>query len=198
MACMTNASAPHVLALGDSLTAGYGLASCACFAAQLQTLLRQRSPCAVVHNAGVSGDTTAGGLRRLPRVLARFSRKPNLAIVELGANDVLFSVPPERTRANLDAILLELGRCGVPALLATFEPPAFLGPQAAAYQGIYADMRARHAVATHPFFPPGVVGRPELTLADRIHPNARAFEIVAAAFVPAVLAALDGQTEQAA
>ncbi|WP_419826840.1 arylesterase [Sphingomonas sp.] len=190
---MTNASAPLVLALGDSLTAGYGLAPSACFPAQLQTLLGQHRAGAIVHNAGVSGDTTAGGIRRLPRVLASLSRKPDLAIVELGANDVLFGVPPERTRANLDAILLELGRCGVPALLATFEPPAFLGPTAALYQDIYADMRARHGVATHPFFPPGVVGRPELTLADRIHPNARAIEIVAAAFLPAVLAALDGE-----
>ena len=198
MGRMTINTAPYVLALGDSLTAGYGLELSASFAARIEMLLRERRPGAVVHNAGVSGDTTEGGLKRLPRLLASLTVRPDLAIVELGANDLLRGVPPERTRANLDAILDELGRCGIPALLATFEAPRFLGPMAAQYDGIYAALAAKHGLATAPFFPAGVLGHPELVLADRLHPNARAIEIVAAAFLRAVLAALAGDRSEAA
>jgi acyl-CoA thioesterase-1 len=195
---MTTACAPLVLALGDSLTAGYGLTASASFAARLGILLRKHRPGAIVHNAGVCGDTTAGGLRRLPRALTSLPRRPDLAIVELGANDALLGVPPERTHANLDAILLELGRCQVPALLATFEPPPFLAPLAAHYRNIYADLIARHGAATCPFFPSGVLGHPALTLPDRIHPNAHAIDLVATAFLPAVLSALAAARAEAA
>lgn len=198
MAGMAHHDAPFILALGDSLTAGYGLAPDASFAARLQAMLCEYRPGARVHNGGVSGDTTQGGLQRLPRLLAGLARKPDLAIVELGANDLLRGVPPERTRANLDGILHELGRCGIPALVATFEAPPILGAFGARYDGIYAEVAARHGAATAPFFPAGVLGHPELVLADRFHPNARAIGLVAAAFVPAVLALLDRDRSQAA
>jgi acyl-CoA thioesterase-1 len=187
---MTDTEAPYVLALGDSLTTGYGLPAAASFAARLQTALRDRWAEAEVRNAGVSGDTTEGGLKRLAALLASLTRKPDLAIVELGANDFLRGVPPQRTRANLDAILEELGRCGIAALLATFEAPRFLGALASRYDGIYTKLAAKHRIAAAPFFPPGVLGHPELVLADHMHPNARAIEIVTAAFLPAVLASL--------
>ena len=195
---MQQDDAPYLLALGDSLTAGYGLERSAAFAARLEALLRKRWPGAIVQNGGVSGDTTEGALKRLPRLLTGLSRKPDLTIVELGANDLLRGVPPESTRANLDAILRELGRCGMPALLATFKAPKFLGAYGARYDGIYTEVAARHDVATAPFFPPGVLGHPELVLADRVHPNARAIELVAAAFLPVVVGLLDRDRSKAA
>jgi len=188
---MTSNAAPFILAFGDSLTAGYGLPRDASFPARLEHLLRDRHDGATVRNAGRSGDTTEGAIRRLPALLASLDRKPDLAIVELGANDLLRGVSPAHTRTNLDLILQELARCGIPTLLATVEAPRFLGPVAAMYDGIYEALAHQHAVPSAPFFPPGVLGNPALVLADRVHPNARAIELVAQAFLPAVLAALD-------
>ncbi len=156
-------STPYLLALGDSLTAGYGLARDQSFAAQLERLLRARRPGARVHNAGVSGDTSAGGLTRLPRVLAALTQRPDLAIVELGANDLLRGIAPERMRGNLDAILAELTRCGIPALLAGMLAPRFLGTFASRYNAVFPDLARVHGVALYPFFLDGVVGDPTLT-----------------------------------
>jgi acyl-CoA thioesterase I len=174
--------APYVLALGDSLTAGYGLSRSASFPARLEALLRETCAGAIVQNAGMSGDTTDDGLRRLPRLLSSLERKPDLAIVEFGANDLIRGVRPSRTRANLDAVIRELGSCGIQVLLATFEPPRFLGTTAAQFNGIGVELAASHGIASAPFFPPGVLGQPGLVLADGLHPNARAIEIVAKAF----------------
>jgi acyl-CoA thioesterase-1 len=181
---------PLLLALGDSLTAGYGLLPDQSFAARLQARLRHDRPGAEVLNAGISGDTTADGLRRLPRVLARLDRKPDLAIVELGANDLLRGIAPPQTEANLDAIIVELTRCDIRVLLATFTVPAFVGAAAARYNAIYPNVAARHGVPTQPFFPDGVMGHPAMVLRDRLHPNALAIERVVDAFAPAVLSAL--------
>jgi acyl-CoA thioesterase I len=198
MQCMSASSSPDVLAIGDSLTAGYGLAQSASFAAQLQILLRARYPHGVVRNAGVSGDTTEVGLRRLPRLLASLTAKPDLAIVELGANDLLRGIAPQRTHANLDKILDQLGQCGITTLLATFEVPTFLSALAPPYHGMYATLAAKHGVALAPFFPAGVLGHPELVLPDRLHPNGRAIQLIAAALLPAVMAALDRSAAAAA
>lgn len=189
---------PNVLALGDSLTAGYGLPASQSFAAQLEALLRTRHPGAVVHNAGVSGDTTAGGLARLSRVLGRLPSPPNLAIVELGANDLLRGVSPERMGANLDAILTELGRCGIPALLAGMWAPPILGGFAQRYNAVFPALAEAHDVPLYPFFLDGVVGDPGLTLADGIHPNARAVGLVARRILPDVEAALARRGRRAA
>jgi acyl-CoA thioesterase I len=189
---------PSVLALGDSLTAGYGLPAHLSFASQLQALLRDRHPQAIVHNAGVSGDTSAGGLARLPRVLARLPERPHLAIVELGANDLLRGIPPERMQANLDAILTELGRCAVPVLLAGMLAPPILGAYARRYNAVFPALARGHGAALYPFFLDGVVGDPTLTLADGIHPNARAVGIVARRILPHVEAALAAGVRDAA
>jgi acyl-CoA thioesterase-1 len=195
---MSASFSPYILAIGDSLTAGYGLPPSASFAAQLQGMMRRDHPDALVQNAGVSGDTTDGGLRRLPRLLASLTCKPNLAIVELGANDLLRHVPPERTRANLDQILDQLRQCGIPVLLATFEVPRFLATVAPGYDGMYAALAAKHGAAVAPFFPPGVLGHPDLVLPDGLHPNGRAIAQIAGAFLPAVTAALDRGRAEAA
>lgn len=186
------AHSPHcVLALGDSLTAGYGLPTRDSFAVKLQQALHGAHPGATVHNAGVSGDTTADALRRLPRVLSGLARKPDLAIVELGANDLRRGVAPARTRANLDQILAVLASCGIATLLATFEVPAFLKAHAASYDGLYADVATRHSVDQASFFPPGVMGNPHLTLPDGLHPNARAIDLVVAHLLPTIVAAIE-------
>jgi acyl-CoA thioesterase-1 len=195
---VSSASDPLILAFGDSLVAGYGLPLGDAFPAQLQRRLRATLPGAEVLNAGVSGDTTAGGLRRLPGVLSRLSRRPDLAIVELGANDVLQRVAPARTRANLDAILSEIGRCGIPVLLAAVEPPAFLHAHASAYLPIYGELAAKHGVRTCSFFPDGVLGHPTMVLFDRVHPNARAITRVVDAMLPVILELLPRSRSAAA
>jgi acyl-CoA thioesterase-1 len=184
-------SAPLILALGDSLTAGYGLATFQSFAAQLETALQITHHGAKVINAGVSGDTTTAALKRLPRELGRLKAKPDLAIVELGANDLLRGIPLTVTRANLDTIIAELIRIDIPVLLATMEAPPALGAFGQAYAAMYADLAARHRIPATPFFPKGVLANPSLCLRDGIHPNALGIAAVAKAFLPAVIAALE-------
>ena len=191
-------SHPHILAFGDSLTAGYGLAPDQSFARQLEALLAEAHGGATVDNAGVSGDTTAGALARLPRVLARLTRRPDLAIVELGANDLLRGVQPDAMGRNLDAILVELARCGIPVLLAGMMAPPFLGMWATSYNEVFPRVAAAHGAALYPFFLDGVVGDPSLVLADGMHPNARAIGMVARRILPHVEAALAGAATRAA
>ncbi|WP_374943422.1 arylesterase [Sphingomonas sp.] len=181
---------PNVLAFGDSLTAGYGLATADSFPAQLQTLLRRTHAHAHVANAGVSGDTSASGRARLPRVLSRMTVRPDLAIVELGANDLLRGIAPARMRENLHAILRAFADCRIPVLLAGMQAPSFLGTFAQTYDAVFADLAAAHRIPLYPFFLAGVVGDPALVLADGIHPNARAIGLVAARILPHVVAAL--------
>ena len=190
MATNVPSPGPRVLALGDSLTAGYGLASADSFARRLEAALAERHGAATVHQAGVSGDTSADGLRRLPRVLAGLGIKPDLAIVEFGANDMLQGISPERMRANLDAILIELGRCGIPVLVAGMRAPPWLGGFTATFDAVFPAVAAAHGAALYPFFLDGVVGDPTLTLMDGLHPNARAIGIVVARMLPFVEAAL--------
>ena len=182
---------PNILAFGDSLTAGYGLARDRSFPAQLEALLRRTRAHAHVLNAGVSGDTSASGRARLPGVLSRLQVRPELAIVALGANDLLRGVAPNRMRENLDAILRSLADCGIPVLLAGMMAPPFLGGFALGFNAVFPDLAAQHRLPLYPFFLDGVVGDPALVLADGIHPNARAIGIVAGRILPHVQAALD-------
>lgn len=189
---------PYVLAIGDSLTAGYGLAPHDAFPAQLQSLLRLRHAGAFVQNAGVSGDTSASALARLPRLLSSLTAKPDLAIVELGANDVLHGLPLGATRADLDTILGELARCRIPALLAAMTAPRFLGAFAQACDAVYTDLAVKHRLPVHPFYPSGILGNPAFALPDRLHPNARAIGRIAEHMLPVVLQALDRSDRGAA
>jgi acyl-CoA thioesterase-1 len=182
--------APTILAFGDSLTAGYGLPNAQSFAAQLEKALQQRHPGAVVVNAGLSGDTTATALNRLPKLLSSLKAKPDLAIVELGANDLLRGIPNAATRANLDAIIVDLARIGIPVLLARMEAPALLGAFGKACDAIYTELAARHGIPSAAFFPRGVLANPALCLRDRIHPNAQGVAAIVKGFLPAVLEAL--------
>ena len=189
---------PFVLAFGDSLTAGYGLSQHQAFPARLEALLRDRHPAAHVRNAGVSGDTTASGRTRLARVLSGLRQRPDLAILELGANDFLQGLDPARTRQNLDAMLVSFADSGIPVLLAGMRAPPFLGAAAAPFNAIHPDLAARHGVPLYPFFLDGVVGRRDLTLADGVHPNAVAVAEVARRILPHVERALGAAGARAA
>lgn len=176
----------RILALGDSLTAGYGLSAEDSFPARLQAALRERGAPAQVINAGVSGDTSAGGRARLDWVLA--SAKPAFAIVELGANDGLRGLAPGETRANLEAILTRLETAGVGVLIAGMIAPPNLGREyGGAFNRIFPELAQAHNVALYPFFLDGVATRTGLLQPDGLHPNARGVHEIVRRMMPAVL-----------
>lgn len=174
----------RILALGDSLTAGYGLPADQGFVAQLRVALAKLGLRAVIQQGGVSGDTTAGGLARLDWALAA---KPQLAIVALGGNDGLRGLDPRQTRANLDAILRKLKAAKVPVLLAGMYAPPNLGKEyGAEFNGIYPALAKAHGAMLYPFFLDGVAAQPSLNQRDGIHPNAAGVKIIAARIAPHV------------
>jgi acyl-CoA thioesterase-1 len=174
----------RILALGDSLTAGFGLAPDQAFPARLEKALRAEGREVSVINAGVSGDTTAGGRARLDWALAA---KPRLAIVELGANDGLRGLDPNLTHANLDAILKRLKADGVPALLAgMLAPPNYGKAFEAEFRAVFTRLAAENDVVFYPFFLDGVAGDPALNQPDGLHPTARGVEVIVSRILPAV------------
>ena len=176
----------RILMLGDSLTAGYGLASRDALPARLEAALRAAGTGARVIDAGVSGDTTGGGLARIEWALAD---DPHAAIVALGANDGLRAIDPAVTRENLDRLLGALGERGLPVLLAGMVAPPNLGPDyAARFDPIYPELAARHGALLYPFLLDGVATVAALNQADGIHPNAAGVEAIVQRMLPAVLA----------
>jgi acyl-CoA thioesterase-1 len=178
----------RLLALGDSLTAGFDLPAGQGFAPQLAAALKRKGYAVSVIDAGVSGDTAAGGRARLAWALAD---RPDCAIVELGANDALRGIDPKATYADLDAILTTLAEHHVKVLLAGMAAPRNMGADyVAAFDSIYPRLAARHHVPLYPFFLEGVVLRPDLTLADGLHPNAKGVAQIVASILPSVEALL--------
>ena len=175
----------RLLALGDSLTAGYGLPAGQGFVPRLEAALRQRGRNVRVLDAGVSGDTTAGGLARLDWALAE---RPHAVLVELGGNDGLRALPPRQSRANLAAILDRLASRDIPVLLAGMVAPPNLGTEyGREFLSTFADLaRERPEVVFYPFFLDGVAADPALNQPDGIHPNARGVEEVVRRILPAV------------
>ncbi len=165
----------RLLALGDSLTAGYGLPRGEGFVPRLQEALRARgrpwSPGLRVLDGGVSGDTMAGGAARLDWALAE---RPAAAIVALGGNDGLRGLPPARMAESLESILARLEARRVPTLLAGMEAPPNLGADyVAAFRRVFADAAARRPeIVFLPFLLEGIAGVRALNQADGIHPNA--------------------------
>ena len=175
----------RILMLGDSLTAGYGLASRDALPARLETALRAHRIDARVIDAGVSGDTTAGGLARLEWALGD---APHAVIVALGANDGLRAIDPPVTRANLDRLLGVLGERGLPVLLAGMVAPPNLGPEyASRFDPIYPELAARHGAILYPFLLDGVATVTSLNQEDGLHPNAAGVEVIVWRMLPAVL-----------
>lgn len=173
-----------ILALGSSLTQGYGLPPGTEFPAVLQAALEKSGIEARVINAGVSGDTSAGGLARLDWSLAD---RPDAAIVELGSNDALRGLPPSETRKNLAAILARLKAAHVPVLLCGMKAPRNLGPDyARAFDPIYGELAKRYDVLLYPFFLDGVAMNPRLNQSDGIHPDPAGVKIIVARMLPDV------------
>jgi acyl-CoA thioesterase-1 len=182
---------PLIWAFGDSLTAGYGLPPSQGFPVQLQAALRRAGVAATVRNGGVAGDTAAQGLARLRWGLRGLGATPDLAIVELGANDMLRGLPVAQARASLDAILAELRRRRIPVLLVGMRAAPNMGTAyARPFEAMYPALAARHRVPLYPFFLDGVAGNRALIQADGLHPNARGVGIVVARILPAVRRAL--------
>lgn len=180
----------RLLMLGDSITAAYGLARQEGLPARIQALLREAGRKVRVLDAGVSGDTTAGGRARIQWALAD---RPQAAIVALGGNDGLRGLTPAQMKANLEAILDALKARGIPTLLAGMIAPPNLGRDygqefAAVFEALH---RERPDVIFYPFLLDGVAGDPALNQPDRIHPNAEGAEIIARRMLPFIETLLD-------
>jgi acyl-CoA thioesterase I len=180
--------APVVTILGDSITAGLGLRAAEALPAQLQIALQKIGVRATVRGAGVSGDTTVGGLARLD-----FSVQPDTAVcvVALGGNDLLQSIPPEQTRANLTAILKRLkARKIKPILVGLIVSTRASGTYGRDFTKIFPAVARETGVTLAPDFLGGVQDRPEMKQRDGLHPNPAGVKIIAARLAPVVAGAL--------
>ena len=181
-----------ILAFGDSLTAGYQLRPAESFPAQLEAALRKQGRAVTVHNAGVSGDTTTQGRARLNWVLTGMKVKPDLVILELGANDMLRGQSPTVARANLDAMLTEFGKRGIPVVLAGMLASPNLGAgYGREFNAIFPDLAKQHKAVLYPFFMNGVLGGRGLQIGDGVHPSAAGVAVIVRGILPTVTAALD-------
>ena len=177
-----------IMAFGDSLTSGYGLPPADAFPVKLEAALRARGHAVRVINAGVAGDTTAGGRARLAWMLAD---KPDAVILELGANDGLRGLDPAETLANLRAIMEQLKTADLPVLLAGMRAPPNLGRDfGAEFDTIFATVALEYDALFYPFFLEGVAARPTLNQNDGIHPNSAGVAIVVERIIPSVEALL--------
>ena len=179
----------QIVAFGDSLSAGYGVGPGESFPEQLQAALRDAGHDVSVANAGVSGDTTSGGLARLEWSVPQ---EADLVIVELGANDALRGISPEITERNLDQILAKLEARDQAALLTGMMAPPNMGADyAAEFDGIYQRLADKYDVAFYPFFLDGVAAEPTLNQDDGMHPNPEGVAVIVERILPAVTKALD-------
>jgi acyl-CoA thioesterase I len=165
-----------VVAFGDSLTAGLGVMPDESYPAQLQARLRADGYAYRVVNAGASGDTTAGGLRRVDWAL---KNKPDIVIVALGANDAMRGQDLASVRANLDGIVARFQKAGARVLVAGMEvPPNYGARYAADFRRLYVEVARKRGAAFMPFLLDGVAGNPQLNQPDGIHPTAEGYRIV--------------------
>lgn len=180
-----------VLAFGDSLFAGYQLKTEEGYPERLENALRAQGVNARVIDAAVSGDTTAAGRQRLPFVLDNLSEAPDLALVELGGNDLLRGLPPAETRANLEAIITELQRRDIPVLLMGLRAPPNAGvPYQKEFDAVFPALAKAYDLKFIPFWVESLVGRYDLRLTDRIHPTAEGVELLVADTIDEVKAAI--------
>jgi acyl-CoA thioesterase-1 len=175
---------PVILDFGDSLTAGYGLPTGQAFPARLEAWLHQQGIEARVVNAGVSGDTTAGGLARLDWGLAD---KPDLVILALGANDALRGIEPSNVRENLDKMIGKIEASGAKLLLlGMLAPPNWGEEYSHAFDQIFPELARIHHLPLYPFFLEGVAMKPELNQPDGLHPNERGVAVLVDRIAPVV------------
>jgi acyl-CoA thioesterase I len=174
----------RIVAFGDSLTAGYGLPADAAFPAKLERALAANGIASEITNAGVSGDTTSGGLARLDWSVPEGTEA---VILELGANDALRGVDPKLARRALEAMLDRLKARRIPVLLAGMLAPRNLGPDyGAAFDAIYPDLAKKYGAILYPFFLEGVAADPKLNQRDGLHPTAAGVDVIVAKILPAV------------
>ncbi|PKR88171.1 arylesterase [Pleomorphomonas diazotrophica] len=179
----------RIVALGDSLTAGYGVLGQEAFPDRLEAALVKRGHDVDIVNAGVSGDTVADGLARLDWALADGA---DGVIVELGANDMLRGHDPALVRDSLDELLSRLKDTHVPVLLAGMRAAPNLGADyAARYDPIFPELAEKHGALLYPFFLDGVAGDASLNQADRMHPNAAGVDVIVERILPSVEALIE-------
>ncbi len=184
LATATHAAPVKILALGTSLTQGLGVPPGLDLTAVLEARLKASGSNVKIINAGVSGDTSAGGLARLDWSLADH---PQAAIIELGSNDALRGQSPAETEKNLSAILTRLQAAHIAVLLTGMKAPRNLGPEyAAQFDAIYPRLAKRYDVLFYPFILDGVATDPKLNQADGIHPNPAGVKIIADRMLPLV------------
>lgn len=181
----------RVVALGDSLTAGYGLQEGQDFVSQLQAALTAEGVNAKLENAGVSGDTSAGGKSRLDWAISG-EPKPRLVIVALGGNDLLRGIDPAVTKENISSILKTLKDKDIPAFLVGMKSPTNLGPfYQKKFDRIYSDLADEYDVPLYPFFLEGVAMKSSLNQDDGIHPNIEGVALIVKNIAPEIKEALE-------
>jgi len=181
-----------IVAFGDSLTAGYLLRPGEGFAPQLEAALRAKGRPVSVVNAGVSGDTTAQGRARIGWVIGGLKAKPDLVIVELGANDMLRGQPPAAAKANLEAIIASFKAGGARVLLAGMLAQPNLGPAYARdFNALYPAVARSQKVALYPFFMDGVAAVPGMQLGDGLHPTPAGVKVIVRRMLPLIERELD-------
>jgi acyl-CoA thioesterase-1 len=172
----------RIVVLGDSLSAGFGLAAPDALPAKLERALKAKGLSVQIENAGVSGDTAAGGLARLDWSVADGT---DAVILELGANDALRGSDPKATRAALDAIIRKLKERKIAVLLAGMLAPRNFGPDyAKAFDPIYPELAAQHGLILYPFILEGVAGDKALNQGDGIHPTAAGIDVMVKGLLP--------------
>jgi acyl-CoA thioesterase-1 len=173
----------RILALGDSLTAGYGLENVAdAFPAQLEKALKAKGHNVTVLQAGISGDTTSGGRSRLEWSLGE---KPDAVIVELGGNDALRAVDPKVTAENMAAIVKRIQDAGLPVLIAGMLAPPNLGRDYAdRFNVIYTKLAKETGALLYPFFLEGAITVPDFMQGDHIHPNPKGVKEIVKRILP--------------
>jgi acyl-CoA thioesterase I len=174
----------RIVVLGDSLSAGFGLAAQEALPARLERALKAKGLAVAIENAGVSGDTAAGGLARLDWSVGPGT---DAVILELGANDALRGADPKATRAALEAIITRLKQRGIAVLLAGMLAPRNFGPDyGRAFDAIYPELAAAHGLILYPFILDGVAGDRALNQTDGIHPTAAGVDVMVKGLLPKV------------
>lgn len=174
----------RIVGFGDSLMAGYSLGPGEGFPEKLEAALRARGHDVVITNAGVSGDTTSGGLSRLDWSIPDGTQ---LVILELGANDMLRGIDPQMVEDNLDKMLARLKERKIPVLLAGMVAAPNLGhAYGEAFGTLYPRLAKKYEVPFYPFFLDGVAGNPALQLEDKMHPNAKGIDVIVERILPDV------------
>jgi acyl-CoA thioesterase-1 len=173
-----------ILALGDSLTAGYGLEPSDAFPVKLEAALKARGHEVTIINGGVSGDTAVDGAARLEWSL---TDDVKAVIIELGANDALRGLPPAQAEAAIDSVLAELNERKLPVLLTGMRAPPNMGPDyQEEFDGMYLRLAGKHGAMLYPFFLEGVAADAALNQGDGIHPNPAGVDIIVSRMLPSV------------